>query len=73
MSRDGLDRRKPPPKPPLDALEILGRWRLARLVGDRANEYHAIAQLRELAIRDPKRKAGRPDRPRERGSPRAEK
>ncbi|HKM54163.1 MAG TPA: hypothetical protein VJY33_12205 [Isosphaeraceae bacterium] len=56
MSRDVLERRKSPPKPPLDALEILGRWRLARLVGDRANEYHAIAQLRELAIRDPKRK-----------------
>ncbi len=56
MSRDVLERRKPPPKPPPDALEILGRWRLARLVGDRANEYHAIAQLRELATRDPKRK-----------------
>jgi len=61
MIRDGLDRQKPPPKPPPDALEILARWRLARLVGDRANEYHAIAQLREMAIRDPKRKAGRPD------------
>ncbi len=61
MSRDGLERRKRPPKPILDALEILGRWRLARLVGNRANEYHAIAQLRELAIRDPKRRAGRPD------------
>jgi len=73
MSRDVIERQERPPKPTPDALEILGRWRLARLVGDRANEYHAIAQLRELAIRDPKRKAGRPDRPRERGSPRAEK
>ncbi|HKM52077.1 MAG TPA: hypothetical protein VJY33_01635 [Isosphaeraceae bacterium] len=61
MSRQSPSMAKPPPKPPLDALEILGRWRLARLVGERANEYHAIAQLRELAIRDPKRKAGRPD------------
>jgi|GEM_PF-2723492 len=61
MSRDVLERQERPPKPPPDALEILGRWRLARLIGDRANEYHAIAQLRELATRNPKRKADRTD------------
>ncbi len=71
MSRDALDHRKPPPKLPPDALEILGRWRLARLVGDRMNEYHAIAELRELAVRDPRRKARPPDRPREPGPTRS--
>ncbi len=45
------------PKPPPDALEILGRWRLARLIGDTANANHALAQLRELAER-PKRADG---------------
>ncbi|MGO9111953.1 MAG: hypothetical protein ACLP9L_22230 [Thermoguttaceae bacterium] len=49
----------PPPAaeqpPPPDAMQLLNRWRLSRLVGDVMNEHHAIAQLRELAERPRKR------------------
>ncbi|MGO8671289.1 MAG: hypothetical protein ACLQVD_08015 [Capsulimonadaceae bacterium] len=47
---------QPLKRPPIDALEILGRWRVARLQGDWANADHAIAQLSELAER-PRRPA----------------
>jgi len=48
-----IDKREErPPKPqPVDAYEILGRWRVARMQEDWANANHAIAQLAELAER----------------------
>ena len=42
---------KPPPALPPDALSIFFRWRLARHLGDVANENHALGELRELAAR----------------------
>jgi len=51
-------REEQPPKPqPVDALEILGCWRVARLEGDTAKANHALAKLTELAER-PQRRAG---------------
>jgi len=42
----------PVPEPPYPrALELLFRWRLARLVGNVMDEHLAVAQLRELAER----------------------
>ena len=48
---------QPPKPPPPDALEILGRWRVARLEGDTAKANHALAKLTELAER-PRKPAG---------------